>query len=416
MLSMIDYKKFYDIIAHATYNINDDNTYNINPLLQQWQTNKMQLYKTFGKKLTLSYPVKTPISIEQYDYIRCILLNQANRYEKIIKHIDNHSLCINKLIKDTTIDNKHFPAGKKLSRVFRELLSDSDFIVFDKIYFKALNSLFVEGNLCFSINPIDFLTMATSWNTCHDLNGLYRAGTLSLMIDNCTIVCYLQETKKPYKNLYDGAVKNIPTKKWRQLIHIHPNHNVVYFNTAYPYEHSYLEEQINYYLRKILNNVNLLPKIMNTNKTNILDVMQDCYDKDEDCNYLHFNDLLVLSQNFHEDEKINHNKNYIYETEEVKVLIDDSKLLDTITVGDFPMCPVCGRHKIMTHRALECELCYPLETCCTCAEDFHKDELHNIDNELYCDVCYDNVFTYCDECDELIPRLGLYNAPHQCIR
>jgi hypothetical protein len=53
----------------------------------------------------------------------------------------------------------------------------------------------IKGTLCFSVHPLDYLSSSENtynWRSCHSLDGEYRAGNLSYMVDNSTFLIYLK--------------------------------------------------------------------------------------------------------------------------------------------------------------------------------------------------------------------------------
>lgn len=95
----------------------------------------------------------------------------------------------------------------------------------------------ITGTLCFSVHPLDFLSSsenAHNWRSCHALDGDYRAGNLSYMLDSCTFLCYLRAD--------DNAVlPNFPasipwnSKKWRMLCFLSDDSNMVFAGRQYPF-------------------------------------------------------------------------------------------------------------------------------------------------------------------------------------
>ena len=57
----------------------------------------------------------------------------------------------------------------------------------------------IEGTLCLSVHPLDFISSSENthnWRSCHALDGEYRAGNLSYMLDKTTVMCYLNSIKE----------------------------------------------------------------------------------------------------------------------------------------------------------------------------------------------------------------------------
>ena len=96
----------------------------------------------------------------------------------------------------------------------------------------------VTGTLCFSVHPLDFLSSSENnynWRSCHALDGEYRAGNLSYMLDKSTIICYLKGAEKVKLPLFP---EYIPwnNKKWRVLLHFSENWDIIFAGRQYPFE------------------------------------------------------------------------------------------------------------------------------------------------------------------------------------
>ena len=80
----------------------------------------------------------------------------------------------------------------------------------------------MSGDFCISIHPLDFLTSSVNtynWRSCHALDGEYRAGNLSYMVDKSTIICYLKGANNAKLPMFPDDVP-WNSKKWRVLIYV----------------------------------------------------------------------------------------------------------------------------------------------------------------------------------------------------
>jgi len=297
-----------------------------------------------------------------------------------------------------------YSKNMKVSKVFRRIFNDNEFIIVDRLYGNALKNNFKEGNLCISIDPVDFLTMSENslnWTSCHCLSGEFRAGILSLLGDNCTALCYLEHAGKPY--FYNDEIP-VTNKLWRCLVHIHPISALAIFNYGYPYQHDYLVEEAANKLSELFEEETTFD-FLATDESQILFFLDDYDTNGYLDDTLHYNDLLISRNNGgdHEDGEF------------VPALFSDlSKIDEPMIVGSYVICPICGNGMVEHPRSLECENCDPMEYCCTCASARHAEELHEMDGEFYCDDCFDNEFTYCDECDEIVRRVYVISGEHVC--
>lgn len=109
-------------------------------------------------------------------------------------------------------------------------------------YSMILNEKKVTGNLCFSIHPLDFMTMsdnASNWTSCMSWQeqGCYRIGSVEMMNSNNVLCCYLESN---IKNYYFGASDSEITdewtwnnKKWRELFYV--TKDIIVGGKAYPF-------------------------------------------------------------------------------------------------------------------------------------------------------------------------------------
>lgn len=104
---------------------------------------------------------------------------------------------------------------------------------------RILNEKVIKGNMVFSIDPIDFMTMSDNglnWSSCMSWkkDGCYHVGTVEMMNSNNVICCYI-EADEPYyfdeKN--KDAAHSCPNKKYRQLCYI--NKDIIVSGKSYPY-------------------------------------------------------------------------------------------------------------------------------------------------------------------------------------
>lgn len=123
--------------------------------------------------------------------------------------------------------------GMKVTKALKYVIDDPRSL--DLVQQKA--STFIqngktEGYLTFSVHPLDYLTISEPFHSCHSLNGDYRAGNISYMTDNSTIVCYLS-SKEPTMTNYGTPWY---AKTWRVLLHINEDGDFAVINRQYPFE------------------------------------------------------------------------------------------------------------------------------------------------------------------------------------
>ena len=131
-----------------------------------------------------------------------------------------------------------FSSNKELMDAFED---------FKKAYSMVVNTKKMTCNMCFSIHPLDFMTIsdnANKWNSCmnwtQDGGGCYHLGTVEMMNSN-NVICVYLDSSDPYifsKNLGpdDEGVENYTwnNKKWRQLFYC--TKEIIVGGKAYPYQ------------------------------------------------------------------------------------------------------------------------------------------------------------------------------------
>jgi hypothetical protein len=152
---------------------------------------------------------------------------------------------------DGSVREYRVQVGTKPLRVMRQLIkaygeeavgSMDDFNAFCVWHSQFLNTSSIKGKLCFSIHPLDYLTMsdnANDWTSCMSWQevGCYRAGTVEMMNSPYAVVVYLEASDRKYYMTSSFAWNS---KKWRSLCLIaEPG---VISVKSYPYYHKEITE------------------------------------------------------------------------------------------------------------------------------------------------------------------------------
>lgn len=117
------------------------------------------------------------------------------------------------------------------------------------LHSQILNSSNIEGTLCISIHPLDYITMSDNsydWESCmtwtrEDEPGEHRAGTIEMLNSPCVVVAYIKGNK-PYYPLGEDSVYTWNNKKWRELFII--DHDFIIGIRGYPYQAKTLEKMV----------------------------------------------------------------------------------------------------------------------------------------------------------------------------
>lgn len=130
-----------------------------------------------------------------------------------------------------------FCAGTRLSKVLMKKFDVGAEDVRQKLSM-LIQSNKVSGKLCLSVHPLDFLSASEnnhSWRSCHALDGEYRVGNVSYMMDDCTFIAYLKsdapDTKLPH------FPEDVPwnDKKWRCYFYVDRKNQMIYAARQYPF-------------------------------------------------------------------------------------------------------------------------------------------------------------------------------------
>lgn len=282
----------------------------------------------------------------------------------------------------------------------------------------------VEGKLCFSVHPLDYLSASENnynWRSCHALDGEYRCGNLSYMCDKTTIVCYLKGEKD---EILPRFPDDVPwnSKKWRMLLTYDPKEKMLFAGRQYPFFSEGALEKITPFLFRALKIDGLFWSgwhddfISNWHyKTGNADdggtykylpIGERLYNineliKNETSNgtVLHFNDLLSSSCY---SPYYCWNK-YVWRSPTEKV---------EITVGSNPPCVCCGKQDIAFTDMMFCEACGveyadddndQVATCDCCGRRFLANEgQYTEDDAFICERCQDNECYRCRCCGRLV--------------
>ena len=222
--------------------------------MSDWEENKCKFYSRLpGNKLI--YQSHTPItmSISEDDKkaeLDCFIDNIRWRYSlfELKNFVENNreNFYSNILSEDYPMENGTIiPKGMKIIKAFKYFVEDKETLteIQDKASMLIQNTK-ISGYFCMSVHPLDYLSLSENthnWRSCHALDGEYRAGNLSYMTDNCTIICYI-------KSEHDAVLPRFPDdipwadKKWRMLLHVSNDDTMIISGRHYPYESKGLQD------------------------------------------------------------------------------------------------------------------------------------------------------------------------------
>ncbi len=384
--------EFEDIVKYSQaypFDIDSDR------LMNQWEEAKSFFIGVFGGKTT--WRSERPIEIKFSEELRTRRFREfldifkingmTKELEEFLIENKEEGFFSNRVIKEFPEFN--IKPGTKLTKTFKNFISDRDTLR----QAQDMASRFIQedklcGYLYLSVDPRDFLTLSENnarWHSCHSLDGDYRAGNLSYMVDKTTVIAYIANGEK--EHLKCGA--NWYSKKWRMLVHL-DNKGLIYYNKPYPYGHQCLLDMVH---RVIVS------KFFNGDKYDMSDPLNISFKK--------------IKLPTGEEELLN--QNYIlynggaYPLRELVDTHDYVGYCDLINSTSY--CPIISIDNSLWrdywgkpdfYRAFEIKV-GEKPYCCCCGDEFIKDE-----ESFLCDKCiaeYDadgDFFCRCIECGKRI--------------
>lgn len=321
---------------------------------------------------------------------------------------NNEGFFDNRVVKDFPQYSIH--RGAKLLRSFKNFIPDqgvlrwvqdtaSRFIQEDKI----------KGYLYLSVDPLDFLTLSennASWSSCHSLDGDYRAGNLSYMVDQSTIIAYIADDTPEHLRCMPKDME-WHSKKWRMLVHLDEK-GLVYYDKQYPFKHDTLLQETHRAILDLFFPKQLFSRPMACGFKQIK--MPDGTTPILDTNYI------CCWGEIYSARSIINNKDYLGYTDLINSMtytpvlsIADKFYSDLywsnqearrqglgITIGAPVICPCCGKKFIQQKNSFLCDDCiaeYDADDdfycrCSSCGHHLYDDDDYcEIDGELYCAEC-----------------------------
>lgn len=245
---LIDKEQIRKVIAYSQ----DIENPKIDNLIADWAKAKSEIFnRFFYDKLIYTYPEKIAFDLgesikdERYgsfiEYVINILNSMHHPLFTFLSHVtcdEFYNNCLDGEYIISLRDNKRIPKGAKVIKSFKYFIDDEELL--HDLQNKAselIQENKIEGYLTFSIHPLDFLSSSENtynWRSCHSLDGEYRAGNLSYMCDQSTVMVYLHPG--PHDELPHFPKDVLWTnKKWRMLLHFNTTLEACFAGRQYPF-------------------------------------------------------------------------------------------------------------------------------------------------------------------------------------
>lgn len=404
----------------------------LDELFDVWAKSKAKFIKRFGG-LIYEWPEPVEFQLDQNE--------KKSRAMEFANDVFNtyHNAELAKFIDDnidTFYDNKvsnesskKVPKGMKLVKAFKYFEDNATVLrmVQDQAS-QLIQENKVKGILCFSVHPLDFLSSSENlynWRSCHSLDGDYRAGNLSYMVDETTFMVYLKGMDNVELPNFGRVKWN--SKKWRMLLYTSTNDSILFAGRQYPFvSRTGIDTVLNIY-----NN------IMGENRE--CDSCWGKYRKYDSWKTNYVDTFIPKEGLFYSPQKLRTRYlEYEGELHDICKIIKDgpgamnyndllrSSVYDypyyatlpnymsayglkPIEIGETVRCLHCGTFNIEhsdTMRCDDCELKYGNEEndyygrCACCGRRIYYDDSYVVDDteDSICDSCYDTETFTCDGC------------------
>ena len=251
------------------YSQNFDREPKVNKLFEDWKKNKKHFIKDIGDKLIYEYPHEVTFEMNEKDKIRNIedfITDVEYNYYKnpnltnLLEFLEHCKKAFfqNIVPEDITfqIDKEDIiiPKGMKINKALKYFFKDrkDDLTEIQNEVSRIIQKDKVSGILCLSVHPLDFLSVSETtykWRSCHALDGEFRMGGLSYMVDGSSVVCYLRSTNNEQQLPHFPTNVKWNSKKWRVMIHFSKDEKMIMAGRQYPFSS---EEGLNLILNKLL--------------------------------------------------------------------------------------------------------------------------------------------------------------------
>lgn len=427
----------------------------VDELMYQWAEAKKSFIDIMGGNLIYELPEEVTFEMSEQDKIHSVdeFIREVEwkyRYSRYIDYLLDFLTSIkkdffkNEVSQDFSFPNDiKIPKGMKINRALKFFFPNDKESLTDiqNEVSRILQKDKVKGILCISVHPLDFLSSSENtynWRSCHALDGEFRSGNLSYMVDSSTVICYLRS-----KNL-EQHLPNFPfkvpwnSKKWRMLLHFSEDWEMMFAGRQYPFSS---EQGMDIVKDKLLKSAGFPDSWTKWDNTKITNFTYSTGEKIElNGEYLEIGhklkeikDLVKVgpgSQNFNDILSSSfydpyysfrlHKRNMYWDIEDYYCK-STSYTGTTFTIGGAVRCLCCGKYDILIPQTMRC---------ISCEEEYGTEE---IDDFVYCEDCgrrvyYDNtIFVYsdyydgfrvCPECAEEYDRCdecGSYITPENKV-
>lgn len=229
-------------VISYSQNINDPK---VDELIDRWLEAKRDFIECFDGKFIYTYPTKVQFELDEKerqlrinDFVDSLECHWNNAELANFVYDMRDSFFNNLTNKDYLYKGKMINKGSKLVKSFKYFESDDKALeAIQNEASRLIQEDKIEGYLHLSVHPLDYLSASENvhnWRSCHALDGDYRAGNLSYMLDKSTIMTYLSTDKEERLPNFPEDVK-WNSKKWRVWLHFSDDWNMIFAGRQYPF-------------------------------------------------------------------------------------------------------------------------------------------------------------------------------------
>ena len=410
----------------------------IDRLFDTWQVAKQNFIDAFGGQYIYEWPEKISFELDEKEKHKRVMhfvdmvANQWG-YDSLADFIEaqESGFFKNLTIEDYELNGKVIKKGTKLVKAFKYFVPQGRGLTdIQNEASRIIQEDRVEGRLCVSVHPLDFLSSSETtynWRSCHSLDGEYRAGNLSYMMDQSTLVCYLKAENDVVLPGFGPEVK-WNSKKWRVLIHMSEDWSMIFAGRQYPFESA---PGMDFVLRELLASagiceigeydswtdwtnkaitefdfgndvtINLACPLIPVGRELVpLDVLvSEGAGSKQFCDVLH-------SSCYKPMFSISHHLGFFGRG------LNSNIISTKFIIGEYTYCLRCGEKECLkgadTMMCEKCELEHGhadndmFAYCDCCGRRMFADNAHVVGEEEVCEACYDQHCCRCEACGELV--------------
>jgi hypothetical protein len=401
----------------------------IDQLFDQWLEAKRDIIEAFGGKLI--YEVEQPVHFHLDEPARARAFSE---FVSQIQTVYHNTELVNFLTAnnvtgffDNIVMNAYedgdikVPVGMKLVKAFKYFEKDKNLLeVFQNLASRVIQEDRVVGKLCFSVHPLDFLSTSVNtynWRSCHALDGEFRAGNLSYMLDSSTIVCYVKGENGDVELPMFPPEVPWNSKKWRVLLYLSEKWDMIFASKQYPFATDGGLDIVRGWLLQILklqnfsewynDYVDFVPCKRGDDKHYLSCSYMPIYSKlypiddivEDGEGALQFNDLLNSST--YKEPYYAIKENFWW---------DSHDGAPHFKIGKSVPCLCCGKNRLKSSDMMVCNDCaeeynlFPDDTdypvCACCGDTIYNGDWFCVEGETVCGGCMETEVFLCDCCGE----------------